>query len=46
MSYEELRVYFGGLSESGIWVLPLKALVAAFVFGQVLAWTYERASGG
>jgi len=28
VSYEELRVYFGGLVESGIWVLPLRALVA------------------
>jgi len=26
---------------SGAWVSPLTALVAAFVFGQVLAWTYE-----
>jgi hypothetical protein len=46
MSYEELRVYFGGVVESGIWVLPLRALVAAFVFGQVLAWTYERTYRG
>ena len=46
MSYEELRVYFGGLLESGIWVVPLTALVGAFVFGQVLAWTYERTYRG
>jgi hypothetical protein len=26
---------------SGGWVAPLTALVAAFVFGQILAWTYE-----
>ena len=46
MSYEELRVYLEGLVESGVWVTPLKALVAAFVFGQVLAWTYERTYRG
>ncbi|MBW1879477.1 MAG: hypothetical protein JRJ84_14025, partial [Deltaproteobacteria bacterium] len=46
MSYEDLQVYFGGLVESGVWVLPLRALVAAFVFGQVLAWTYERTYRG
>ena len=46
MSQEELRVYFGDLLESGVWVAPLTALVAAFVFGQVLAWTYERTYRG
>ena len=29
------------LARSGVWVDPLAALIAAFVFGQVLAWTYE-----
>jgi len=46
VSQEELRAYFGDLLESGIWVEPLSALVAAFVFGQVLAWTYERTYRG
>ena len=46
MSQEELRVYFGDLLDSGVWVAPLTALVAAFVFGQVLAWTYERTYRG
>ena len=32
---------FGGLLASGGWIAPLTALLAAFVFGQVLAWTYE-----
>ena len=34
---EELARFAPG----GIWVDPLTALCAAFVFGQVLAWTYE-----
>jgi len=34
------------LSESGVWILPLTALIASFVFGQVLAWTYERTYRG
>jgi len=33
-------------SSSGAWILPLTALVASFVFGQVLAWTYERTYRG
>jgi hypothetical protein len=46
MSQEELRIYFGDLLESAVWVVPLSALVAAFVFGQVLAWSYERTYRG
>jgi hypothetical protein len=46
MSYEELQGSFAGLLESGVWVEPLTALVAAFVFGQVLAWIYERTYRG
>jgi hypothetical protein len=30
----------------GSWVAPLSALIGAFVFGQVLAWTYERTYSG
>ena len=34
---EALNEFLAG----GAWVLPLTALIGAFVFGQVLAWTYE-----
>jgi hypothetical protein len=33
MRYEELRVSFGDLAVSGMWMAPLTALVAAFVLG-------------
>jgi hypothetical protein len=36
----------GEIGGSGQWLLPLTALVASFVFGQVLAWTYERTYRG
>ena len=42
MSYEELLLHGDILYASGTWVRPLTALVGAFVFGQLLAWTYER----
>lgn len=42
MSYEELILQGDTLFASGTWVRPLTALVGAFVFGQLLAWTYER----
>ena len=32
--------------ESGVWAAPLTALIGAFVFGQILAWTYERTYRG
>jgi hypothetical protein len=31
---------------AGAWLAPVTALVAAFVFGQALAWTYERTYHG
>jgi hypothetical protein len=34
------------ISAGGSWVTPLTALISAFVFGQVLAWTYERTYSG
>jgi uncharacterized membrane protein YhiD involved in acid resistance len=34
------------LVAGGSWVTPLAALVGAFVFGQLLAWTYERTYSG
>jgi len=42
MSYEELILQGDLLFASGSWVRPLTALIGAFVFGQLLAWTYER----
>ncbi|MCH7599878.1 MAG: DUF4956 domain-containing protein [Myxococcales bacterium] len=42
-------VLFGQMEQTisgGSWVAPLTALVSAFVFGQVLAWTYERTYSG
>ena len=42
MSYEELLMRGDLLFTSGSWVRPLTALVGAFVFGQLIAWTYER----
>ncbi len=42
MSYEELLLQGDLLFAGGSWVRPLTALVGAFVFGQLLAWTYER----
>ncbi len=34
------------LMAGGSWVRPVTALVGAFVFGQALAWTYERTYTG
>jgi uncharacterized membrane protein YhiD involved in acid resistance len=46
VSYEELILHSEHLVAAGSWVRPLTALVGAFVFGQVLAWTYERTYRG
>ena len=46
MSGEELWIQLDRLLAGGSWVAPLGALVGAFVFGQVLAWTYERTYSG
>ncbi len=46
MSYQQLPAYFDDLVTSGVWIAPLSALVAAFVFGQALAWAYERTYRG
>jgi len=50
---EQLERWFGQGGDlanhwlaAGGWVDPLAALVAAFVFGQVLAWTYEFTFNG
>ncbi len=42
----ELLAQLDRLVAGGSWVSPLTALVAAFVFGQLLAWTYERTYSG
>ncbi len=41
-----LEQWASGLVASGVWVKPATALLSAFVFGQVLAWTYERTYRG
>jgi hypothetical protein len=46
MNLDTLTAQVNDLSASGSWILPLTALVASFVFGQVLAWTYERTYRG
>jgi hypothetical protein len=46
MSGSELLGSFDRLIAGGSWVAPLTALIAAFVFGQVIAWTYERTYAG
>ena len=33
--------WFGEFAASGAWLTPLTPMVAAFVFGQLLAWAYE-----
>lgn len=38
---DELLLRLSHWSASGGWLAPLEALVAAFVFGQAIAWTYE-----
>jgi hypothetical protein len=43
---EDLLTRSHAFLESGVWVASLTGLVGAFVFGQVLAWTYERTYRG
>jgi len=43
---DPLFTEFDRVAASGTWVAPLVALLGAFVFGQVLAWTYERTYSG
>lgn len=37
---------FGQLVATGSWIGPFSSLVGAFVFGQLIAWTYERTYQG
>lgn len=46
MNLDGLLRDFDQVAQSGVWLAPLTALVSAFVFGQVLAWTYERTYRG
>jgi hypothetical protein len=46
VSADELLAQLEQLIAGGSWVAPLTALVSAFVFGQLLAWTYERTYSG
>ncbi len=46
MSANDLLAQLDRLVSGGSWVAPLTTLVAAFVFGQLLAWTYERTYSG
>ena len=42
----EVRSYADALIAGRSWVQPLTTMVGAFVFGQILAWTYERTYRG
>ena len=46
MNLEEVRAFADAIIVGRSWVHPLSALLGAFVFGQVLAWTYERTYRG
>lgn len=46
MSLADLRAWSDALAAGRSWVQPLNSLIGAFVFGQVLAWTYERSYRG
>ncbi len=46
MNLEEVRAFADAIIAGRSWVHPLSALLGAFVFGQVLAWTYERTYRG
>lgn len=46
MNFETWTTELDRVVAAGVWIKPLTALVAAFVFGQVLAWTYERTYRG
>ncbi len=46
MNLEEVRAYADAIIMGRSWVHPLSALLGAFVFGQIMAWTYERTYRG
>lgn len=42
MNFEIVGKWLADADATGVWAIPLSSLLAAFVFGQALAWTYER----
>lgn len=46
MNLEEVRAYADAIVAGRMWVHPFSVLLGAFVFGQVIAWTYERTYRG
>jgi hypothetical protein len=46
MNFDALREGLDHTIAQGAWIDPLSALLGAFVFGQVLAWTYEKTYRG
>jgi hypothetical protein len=46
VAFADVRSYADAIIAGRSWVHPLTTLVGAFVFGQVLAWTYERTYRG
>ena len=46
MNLEDVHTYADAILTGRTWVHPLTMLLGAFVFGQVLAWTYERTYRG
>lgn len=38
----DVGAWISDASATGVWAIPLSSLLAAFVFGQALAWVYER----
>jgi uncharacterized membrane protein YhiD involved in acid resistance len=46
VNLDEVRQYADAIVAGRTWVHPLTVLLGAFVFGQVLAWTYERTYRG
>lgn len=46
MNIDDVFVHGQQVVAGGSWLRPLTALIGAFVFGQVLAWTYERTYRG
>jgi hypothetical protein len=46
LKVDALRESLDHVIAQGVWVDPLSALLGAFVFGQVIAWTYEKTYRG
>ena len=46
MNPDSLIRDFDQFVAQGTWIAPISALLGAFVFGQVIAWAYERTYRG